>query len=187
MGKLIIVTAASGAGKTTVVKHILKKFKQLSFSISATTRSPRPGEVHGVDYYFIGWNDFEKKIHDDAFVEWEEIYPGQRSGTLKEEVERLWAEGKHILFDIDVKGAENIKKAYPEESLAIYVKPPSKEILFDRLRKRKTEDEEKLKARFDRAVFELTYENNFDVVLLNDVLEDTLKEAEELVSNFLSE
>ncbi len=187
MGKLIIVTAASGAGKTTVVKHILKKFEQLSFSISATTRAPRTGERDGVDYYFIDWKDFEQKIANDAFVEWEEIYPGQRSGTLKKEVARLWAADKHILFDIDVKGALNIKKAYPEESLAIYVKPPSKETLFERLRLRRTEDEEKLRARFERAVFELTFENKFDVILLNDVLEDTLKNAEKIVADFLSD
>ncbi|MCR9287699.1 MAG: guanylate kinase [Bacteroidetes bacterium] len=185
MGKLIIVTAASGAGKTTIVKNLLKKFDNLAFSISATTRAPRPGEVNGVDYYFIEKEDFEMKVKNEEFVEWEEIYPGQSSGTLKKEVERLWSEGKHILFDIDVKGAENIKKVYPENSLAIYIKPPSEATLFKRLRNRKTESDEKLKARFERAKMELAYENNFDMIVLNDTLKLAYFESEHIVNSFL--
>lgn len=185
MGKLIIVTAASGAGKTTIVKNLLAKFENLAFSISATTRAPRVGEKDGVDYYFISPEDFEKKVQNDEFVEWEEIYPGQCSGTLKAEVERLWAEGKHILFDIDVKGAQNIKKVYPENSLAIYIKPPSEETLFKRLRNRKTESEEKLKARFKRAKMELAFEDKFDVIVLNDALKLAYLESEHITRSFL--
>ena len=185
MGKLIIVTAASGAGKTTIVKNLLEKFDNLAFSTSATTRAPRPGEQDGVDYYFISPEDFDKKVENGEFVEWEELYPGQRSGTLKSEVERLWAEGKHILFDIDVKGAVNIKKVYPENSLAIYIKPPSENTLFKRLRNRKTENEDKLQARFKRAKMELSYEDRFDVFVLNDVLKIAYLESENLVKSFL--
>ncbi|RMG78265.1 MAG: guanylate kinase [Bacteroidetes bacterium] len=185
MGKLIIVTAPSGAGKTTIVKHLLKKFDNLAFSVSATTRAPRPGEQDGVDYYFISQEDFKEKIKQGEFVEWQEVYPGQFSGTLKKEIERLWSEGKDILFDIDVKGAENLKKAYPKDSLALFIKPPSERVLFERLRNRRTETEEKLKARFERAKMELSYENKFDVVILNDVLPLAFLEAENAVRRFL--
>lgn len=185
MGKLVIVTAPSGAGKTTIVKHLLKTFDCLAFSVSATTRNPRRNEKEGVDYYFISQVKFRKLVEEHAFVEWEEIYPGQFSGTLVSEIERLWAAGKNILFDIDVKGATSLKKAYPEHSFAIFVKTPSEGVLFQRLRKRKTESEESLRNRIRRAKKELTYEKEFDIVLVNDVLKKALKEAEKLVETFL--
>jgi len=185
MGKLVIVTAPSGAGKTTVVRHLLKTFDCLAFSVSATTRKPRPNEKEGVDYYFVSRGQFSQLVKEQAFVEWEELYPGQCSGTLVSEIERLWAAGKNILFDIDVKGAANIKKAFPEHSLAIFVKPPSEAVLFERLRRRKTESEESLGNRISRAKIELTCEKEFDIVLVNDVLQIALKEAEQLVGTFL--
>lgn len=184
MGKLIIITAPSGGGKTTIVNHLLSKFDNLSFSVSATTRQPRPGEVDGKDYYFLEWDKFDELVQEKAFVEWELIYPGQRSGTLKKEVERLWQEDIHVLFDIEVKGAKNIKAMYPE-ALAIFIKPPSPTVLFERLRNRKTEDEKSLRNRIQRAKMELTYEHEFDKILINDVLEVALQDAEDMVRDFL--
>lgn len=185
MAKLLIFTAPSGAGKTTIVRHLLKKFPQLAFSISATTRTQRPHEEDGKDYYFISPQEFRVRQGDGKFVEWEEVYEGLYYGTLHSEINRLWSQGKHIVFDIEVKGATNLKKAYPDESLAVFVKPPSPEVLFARLRGRKTEDEESLRKRIARAEEELSYENSFDKVLLNDDLETALAEAEEIVRDFL--
>lgn len=181
------MTAPSGGGKTTIVNHLLKKFDNLAFSVSATTRKPRPGEKEGEAYYFLGWEEFDDLVQKDAFVEWELIYPGQRSGTLKREVERLWAEGKTVLFDIEVKGAKNIKNLYPDNSLAIFISPPSMEVLFERLQNRKTEDEESFRNRIERAKMEMTYKFEFDKVLINDKLDVALAEAEEMVCNFLIE
>lgn len=186
MSKLIVFTAPSGAGKTTIVRHLLKKFDSLAFSISATTRERRPHEQDGVDYYFLPAEKFKALIDQDAFVEWEEVYENQFYGTLKSEIDRLWAEGKHIIFDIDVRGATNIKRQYPNETLAIFVKPPSPEILFERLRERGTENEANLRKRIARAEEELAYENKFDVILVNDILEDALLGAERLVQQFIS-
>lgn len=184
MSKLIIITAPSGGGKTTIVNHLLSKFENLSFSVSATTRKPRPGEEEGKAYYFLEWDEFDELVQEKAFVEWELIYPGQRSGTLKKEVERLWSEDLNVLFDIEVKGAKNIKEMYPE-ALAIFIKPPTPAILFERLRNRKTEDEKSLRARIQRAKMELTYEHEFDKILINDVLEVALQDAENMVREFL--
>lgn len=184
MSKLIVFTAPSGAGKTTIVRHLLKKFDTLAFSISATTRARRPHEQEAMDYYFLSPEKFKALIAEDAFVEWEEVYANQFYGTLKSEIERLWAAGKHIVFDIDVKGAVNIQQQYPQETLTIFVKPPSPETLFDRLRERGTESEESLKKRIARAKVELAFENKFDVILVNDILEDTLEGAERLVQQF---
>ncbi len=186
MSKLIVFTAPSGAGKTTIVRHLLKKFDSLAFSISATTRERRPHEQDGLDYYFLSPEKFKALIDQNAFVEWEEVYENQFYGTLKSEIERLWAAGKHIVFDIDVKGATNIKRQYPSETLAIFVKPPAPEILFERLRERGTESEANLRKRISRAEEELTYENKFDVILVNDILEDALQGAERLVQQFTS-
>lgn len=185
IGKILIFTAPSGAGKTTVVRHLLRHFPQLGFSVSATTRPPRPGETDGIDYHFLEPEDFAIRIANGEFVEYEEVYPGRFYGTLYSEVERIWALGKTIVFDIEVKGATNLKKFYPENSLAVFVAPPSKEILFERLRNRSTEDEASLKARFDRSAEELSYADDFDRILVNDVLKATLDEAEVLTANFL--
>ena len=185
LGKLIVITAPSGAGKTTIVRHLMKTFDFLGFSISATTREKRKHEVDGKDYHFMSVEDFKKMRRRRKFLEWEEVYENQFYGTLRSEVERIWEEGKHIIFDVDVKGAKDIKKAYPDETLAIFVKPPSVEELFARLRNRKTEDEASLKKRFARSKRELKYEKKFDEVLVNDDLEIALKEAEEMVTDFI--
>lgn len=184
-GKILILTAPSGAGKTTVVRHLMRHFPDLGFSVSATTRPARPGEIDGKDYYFLEPDEFAQRITRGEFVEWEEVYPGRYYGTLRSEIDRLWATGKTIVFDIEVKGATNLKKFYPENSLAIFVSPPSKEVLLERLRNRSTEDEESLKVRFQRSSEELAYTNNFDRVLVNDVLETALNEAEVITANFL--
>ena len=184
-GKLIIVTAPSGAGKTTIVRHLLQSIDTLAFSVAATTRKGRAHEIDGKDYYFISPEDFRERINQKAFIEWEEVYDNQFYGTLRSEVDRLWAAQKHIIFDIDVRGAINIKNNHPENSLAIFIKPPSAEVLFSRLRNRQTEDEDSLRKRIARAKNELTYENKFDKVVVNDILEDALKEAKKIVEAFI--
>ncbi len=184
-GKLIVVTAPSGAGKTTIVHHLLGTFEDLAFSVSATTRSPREGEVEGKDYYYINVQEFQALISQDAFLEWQEVYENQFYGTLKSEVQRLWAEGKHVVFDIDVKGAMNVKKAFPDQALTIFIKPPSTNVLLERLKKRKSESPESLQKRIAKATFELTFEGNFDKVLVNDDLMSALKEAERIVGEWL--
>jgi len=183
--KLIIFTAPSGAGKTTIVKHLLKTRQDLAFSISACTRPQRYGEINGMDYYFMSVGEFKKKIAQGDFLEWEEVYEGQFYGTLRSDVERLWAENKHVIFDIDVKGADNIKRKYKNNSLAVFVKTASNELLFERLRNRKTEDSESLRKRIARAQEEVQYESRFDISLVNDVLETTLEQASELVDIFI--
>jgi guanylate kinase len=187
MGKLLIFAAPSGAGKTTIVRHLLRRFDNLAFSISATTRPKRSYEVAGADYYFLSSEEFDRLVKENAFVEWEEVYEGLYYGTLRSEIQRLWADGKHIIFDIDVKGAMNIKKAFPDESLAVFVKPPSLEDLIERLRRRQTESEESFKKRVARMTEEMTYQNKFDVVLVNDVLEVALEEAERITRDFLGD
>lgn len=182
---MIIFTAPSGAGKSTIVHHLLDVFPRLAFSISATTRLRRPHEVEGRDYYFVSKDQFKAWMADGAFVEWEEVYDDQFYGTLRREIERIWQAGKHIVFDIDVRGATHLKKAYPSQSLAVFVKPPSYEILVERLIQRRTENEQSLKKRLARIKKELKYETKFDVVLLNDQLDKTLIEAEEIVADFL--
>lgn len=183
---MIVFTAPSGAGKTTVVKHLLKKYRdKLGFSISATTRDRREGEVDGKDYYFLSVEEFRVLIDEDKLIEWEEVYPGKYYGTLKTEVGRMLSSGKKLLFDIDVMGAENIKEKYGERCLAVFVKPPSFSILVNRLRDRNTESPESFKNRIKKVKREMTYEYSFDYVLLNDELEDTLKSAEELIDNHL--
>ena len=184
-GRMLIFTAPSGAGKTTIVRHLLTKYNDLDFSVSATTRQKRSHETDGVDYYFLSTEEFKSKIRNDEFVEWEEVYENQYYGTLKSEVSRLWAEGKHIVFDIEVKGATNIKEMYGDRCLAVFVKPPSLEVLVERLKNRKTESAESLRKRITRVKQEMTYENNFDKVLINDLLEVALKEAEFTLEQFI--
>lgn len=185
MGKLIILTAPSGAGKTTIARHLLATFSNLAFSVSVTTRAQRVFEVDGKDYYFVTPEQFRQLIAEAAFVEWEEVYANQFYGTLRSEIQRLWAAGKHVVFDVDVKGALNLKQQYPQEALTIFVKPPSSEILFQRLHQRSTESEESLQRRIAKAAEELKYENNFDVVLVNDKLEDALQKATDIVQQFI--
>ena len=184
-GKLLVFTAPSGSGKTTIVRHILSTFSSTGFSVSATTRAKRPYEVHGKDYFYLSVETFKLWVSLDAFDEWEEVYEGQFYGSLKSEIERLTALGRHVVFDLDVKGAMSIKQLYPEEALTIFIKVPSMEVLEKRLRLRGNDDEENLKKRLTKAREELTFEPQFDVVLVNDVLEETLKEAEDIVQKFL--
>ncbi len=183
--QLIALTAPSGAGKTTIARHLLKTFDELEFSISATTREKRAHEVDGRDYYFLTKEEFEQKIANDEFVEWEEVYEGQFYGTLKSEIARIRAANKFVIFDIDVKGATSIKRVYGDEAMVVFIKPPSPEILFERLRKRKTETAASLEKRINRARRELTYEDKFDRVLINDDLETALKDAEKLIRKVL--
>ncbi len=186
-GKLIIFSAPSGAGKTTIVKRLLEKHgESLVFSISASTRTPRTGEVDGKDYYFISKDDFLHKIAKQEFIEFEEVYSGTFYGTLRKEVERIWASGKSVIFDIDVIGGLRLKSKFPENALAIFVNPPSLEVLKERLRGRGTDSEEKLQERFAKAELELSYADKFDVVLNNFDLDTACDEAERLVVDFLN-
>jgi guanylate kinase len=186
-GKMIIFTAPSGAGKTTIVHHLLNAFPRLAFSVSATSRPLRGQEVDGRDYYFLSPERFRELIAEGAFLEWEEVYENQFYGTLISEVERLWAEGKHILFDIDVRGAFNLVSKYPDRTLSVFVKPPSPEVLFERLKARQTETPEQLRKRIQKAKQELSFVNEFDAVLVNDSLDQALREAETLVREFLDQ
>lgn len=185
-GKLIIFSAPSGAGKTTIVKHLLKKFPNLSFSISATTRELRGTEQHENDYYFITKEDFLHRVARQEFVEFEEVYSGTFYGTLRSEIERIWNEGKHVIFDIDVEGGLRLKRKYEDDALAIFVQPPSLEVLKERLGGRGTDSAEKLQERYIKAEKELKYADKFDVILKNFELETACKEAEELVQNFIN-
>jgi guanylate kinase len=185
-GKAFIFAAPSGSGKTTIVKHLVEIFPQLGFSISACTRDRRGrNEVHGRDYYFLSQEEFRQKIREEAFVEWEEVYEGNYYGTLKQEIERVWALGKHVIFDVDVKGALNLKNYFGSKALAVFVKVPSLETLKSRLDDRGTESEESLSRRLYKAEFEMGFAEKFDVVLLNDDLAKAKREAEQLVLAFL--
>lgn len=187
VGKLFVFSAPSGSGKTTIVRHLLaQKEFNLAFSISATSRAPRGEEKHGEDYYFISLKEFKQNIKNEAFLEWEEVYRDNFYGTLKTEVERLWEQKKHVIFDIDVAGGLRIKKKFPEETLSVFVKPPSIDELKIRLKKRKTESEEKINMRIAKASVELATAPQFDKIIKNYDLPTALKEAEELVGNFLN-
>ena len=184
--KIVIIAAPSGAGKTSVVRHLLKVMPdQLSFSISAATRKPRNNEKDGVDYYFLSVEDFEARIKADAFVEWEMVYEGKYYGTLKKEVERIWSEGKAPLLDVDVKGGLHVQDKFRGQTLSLFIEPPSIEELERRLRSRGTETEESLKARVSKAAYELTFKDQFDHVILNDELPRACLEAEVLIRQFL--
>jgi guanylate kinase len=185
-GKLFVFSAPSGSGKTTIVRHLLKQEKfNLEFSISATSRDPRGFEKNGEDYYFIDLKDFKSKIKGDKFLEWEEVYRDNFYGTLKSEIARIWALKKHVIFDIDVVGGLRIKKKFPEETLSVFVKPPSVDELKIRLKKRKTESEEKINMRIAKASVELATAPQFDKIIKNYDLNIALKEAEGLISDYL--
>ena len=182
--KIIIITAPSGAGKTSITKFLLNKYPQLSFSISAATREKRAHEVDGKDYYFITVPDFQEKIKTNAFIEWEMVYEGKYYGTLKSELERIWNNEQLPMLDIDVKGAIHVQKQFPESSLSIFIEPPSVEELKRRLESRGTETPESLKARIDKASYELSFKDQFDVVILNDQLEKACQETEAVIKAF---
>lgn len=185
-GKLIIFSAPSGSGKTTIVRHLLNTNDNLGFSISACTRDRRGrAEQNGKDYYFLSPDEFKAKIDNDEFVEWEEVYVGAFYGTLKSEIERLWASGRHVLFDVDVQGGLKLKKYYGDRALAVFVKVPDEETLRQRLIGRGTETEDSLSKRLFKVHFEMSFQDQFDVVLVNDTLEDSFVKAQQLVDDFI--
>ena len=185
-GKLIIFSAPSGAGKSTIVQHLMKQDLGLEFSISATSRKPREGELDGREYHFISPDEFRRRIKENAFIEWEEVYQDQYYGTLFSEVERILNQGKHAIFDIDVAGGMSLKKVYGERACAIFIEPPSLEVLEKRLRSRGTDDEDSLRKRLGKAVYELNFASRFDHIVVNESLTKALTEAEKIVREFLS-
>ncbi len=185
-GKLIIFSAPSGSGKTTIVKHLLANNNNLGFSISACTRDKRGrSEIDGKDYYFLTPDDFRQRIENNQFVEWEEVYPGAYYGTLKSEIERLWAQGKCVLFDVDVKGGMHLKEYFKENALSVFVKVPSIQELENRLRARGTETEDSISKRVFKMKFEMAFQDKFDVILINDTLEESFAKAQKLVDEFV--
>ncbi|MCG8412192.1 MAG: guanylate kinase [Bacteroidales bacterium] len=185
-GKLFIFSAPSGSGKTTIVHNLLQKDLGLEFSISATSRPKRDNETHKKDYYFISADEFKAKIAQDEFLEWEEVYENRFYGTFKSEINRIWAKGKHVVFDVDVVGGINIKKYFGDKALSIFVMPPSVDELENRLRKRSTDSDEDIKVRVAKATEELSYAKNFDLVIINDKLDSAINEAQEAVRNFIN-
>jgi len=184
-GKALIFSAPSGSGKTTIVRHLIQNNPDLGFSISASTRDKRGRtEENGKDYYFLSPQEFKDKIDQDAFVEWEEVYEGNFYGTLKSEIARIWSEGRNVIFDVDVKGGMNLKKYFGEQALAVFVKVPSLEVLKTRLNDRGTETPESLSRRIFKAQFEMSFQDQFDVVLVNEDLDKSLAEAQRLYDDF---
>jgi guanylate kinase len=186
INKLLIITAPSGAGKTSITRYLMKQFPQLAFSISAATRSPRSHEINGVDYYFISSDEFQQKIENNEFVEWEMVYEGKYYGTLKTEIERIWQNHQTPILDIDVKGAIHVQKQYPSKTLSLFIQPPSIEELKKRLVSRGTETEVSLQARINKAAYEISFSHSFDHVIVNDDLPTACENAEKLVRNFLT-
>jgi guanylate kinase len=186
LGKSIIVSAPSGAGKTTIVHRLMTEIPALAFSISACSRSARPMEQEGKDYYFLGVEGFKKAIENHEFIEWEEVYTDHYYGTLRQEVQRLWDEGKVIIFDVDVVGGLNLKALFKEHALSVFIKPPSVEILEKRLRARETESEERIALRIKKSAWELSQAESFDVCILNDDLEKAVSDAKTQVTRFIS-
>jgi guanylate kinase len=183
--KIVIITAPSGSGKTSIARHLLERFPSLEFSISATTRAPRGQEVDGREYYFLSLEAFEQKIAENAFLEWEMVYKDKYYGTLKSEIDRMWQQGKIPLLDIDVHGAMHVQKLFPGSCLSIFIEAPSFEALRQRLESRGTETPESLEARLNKAAHEKEYKHSFNAVIVNDILERAQKEAEVLIQNFL--
>jgi guanylate kinase len=186
VGKLIVISAPSGAGKTSIVHQLLKDMPELAFSVSASSRESRENEVHGKDYYFLGVEGFQKKIKEDAFLEWEQVYKNQYYGTLKSEIERIWSEGKTIIFDVDVVGGLNIKKQYPKECLSIFIMPPSIEVLAERLIGRGSESDESVKKRLDKAEEEISKNKKFDTIIFNDDFKTACEQTKEIITNFIN-
>ena len=185
--KVIIFSAPSGAGKSTIVGHLLEKFPFLEFSVSATSRQPRGSEQNGKEYYFITADEFRRKIAAGELVEYQEVYQGSFYGTLKSEVERIWAKGHIILFDIDVKGGVNLKKLYGNKAMAVFIQPPGLKVLEERLRNRGTDTEAAIETRIHKAIEEMTYAPDFDKVIVNNKLEDSFAQAEKIVTDFYNE
>jgi guanylate kinase len=185
-GKLLIFSAPSGSGKTTLARYLLAELAQLEFSVSACSRKMRPGEIDGKDYYFLSIEEFKNKIAKNEFVEYEEVYPDHFYGTLFSEIDRIWSKGKAVLFDVDVVGGANLKKIFGDKALAVFVKPPTIEILRERLQNRATDSAEAISTRLAKAEFEMTFEKQFDVVIVNDDLERAKAETLETVQKFLA-
>lgn len=184
-GKLIIFSAPSGAGKTTIVHHLLTIFPDLEFSVSACSREKRKGEVHGVDYYFLSIDEFKEKISKNEFLEWQEVYTNNFYGTLRSEVTRIWKKGKHVIFDVDVEGGLNLKRQFGDKALGIFVMPPSIRHLEERLKLRETETPESIKRRMGKAEVELKTADQFDKIVLNASLEKAFEDAERIVGEYL--
>ncbi|MFP4289082.1 MAG: guanylate kinase [Bacteroidales bacterium] len=185
-GKIIIICAPSGAGKTTLLKEVLQRFENLEFSVSATTRPPRAKEKHGQDYYFLSEEDFKKRITENQFVEWEEVYEGTFYGTPRSELTRIWQKNKHVVFDLDVLGGMNIKKQYPLTSLSVFIQPPSLNALRERLLGRGSETPESIEKRINRAAYEMEFAPKFDVKIVNDDLHKATAQLHEAFTRFLS-
>lgn len=185
-GKLVILSAPSGSGKTTILQHIIRDFPQLEFSISATSRAPRGAEQHGVDYYFLSGDEFRQAITEDKFIEWEEVYAGTHYGTLKSEMERIWTNGNSIIFDIDVKGGINLKKIFGDRALSIFIMPPSIDELRKRLVGRGTDSPEAIERRIAKAATEIEDAKHFDVIIINDDLYKAVAKVESAIEEFLS-
>ncbi|MBX9785284.1 MAG: guanylate kinase [Chitinophagaceae bacterium] len=184
-GKLIIITAPSGAGKTSITKYLMKQFPQLVFSVSAATRAPRAHEQDGVDYYFMSVETFQQKIQNNEFAEWEMVYEGKYYGTLKTELEHIWQSNRVPVLDIDVKGAIHVQGQFPQQTLSIFIQPPSIDELKNRLQRRGTETDESLQARINKAAFEISFSHSFNHVIVNDDLSRACQEAEAIVKTFL--
>lgn len=184
--KIILITAPSGSGKTSVVNHLMKKFPELSFSVSATTRQPRNGEKNGVDYYFISEPEFREKIHNKEFLEWEMVYEGKYYGTLKSDIERIWKENKIPVLDIDVQGAIHVQQQYPVNTIAIFIQPPSIEELKRRLKLRGSETDQSLRTRLNKSGYEMTFKEHFENIIINENFEKACKEADKIVGDFLN-
>jgi len=183
--KIIIITAPSGAGKTSITRFLLNKYPALAFSVSAATRQPRGNEKDGVDYYFLSADSFQQKIEENAFIEWEMVYEGKYYGTLKSELDRIWSEGKTPMLDIDVKGAIHVQKQFPHQSLSIFIEPPSVDELKRRLESRGSETPESIATRLNKAEYEISFQHSFDKVIVNDDLTKACTEAEKVIKEFL--
>ena len=183
--KIILITAPSGSGKTSIVNRLMKRFPNLAFSVSATTRPPRKNEKEGVHYYFISQEKFKEKIHDKEFLEWEMVYEGKYYGTLKSEISRIWKENKIPVLDIDVQGAIHVQQQYPVNTIAIFVQAPSMEELKRRLKNRGSETEESLKTRLDKSAFEMTFKNHFEHIIINKDFDTACAETEKIIGDFL--